>query len=248
MPNNVVDATALGAAAAAAGAAPHDLSIVGLFLQADIIVKAVMVILLLASFWSWAVIFDKVLRLRRLKRDAAKFEESFWSGGSLDDLYDRVGSHPLDPMSATFVSAMREWRRSVAKGLVTSSELRASLQSRVDRAMQVTIGREMERLERFMAYLATVGSVSPFVGLFGTVWGIMNSFQAIAATKNTSLAVVAPGIAESLFATALGLVAAIPAVVAYNKLATDFGRYGGKLDAFASEFSAILSRQLDEKA
>jgi len=249
MPNNVIDATALGGAAAAAAAAvPHDLSIVGLFLQADIIVKLVMAILLLASFWSWAVIFDKLLRLRRLKRDAGKFEESFWSGGSLDDLYDRVGSHPVDPMSATFASAMREWRRSVAKGLVSSTELRTSLQSRVDRAMQVTIGREMERLERFMAYLATVGSVSPFVGLFGTVWGIMNSFQAIAATKNTSLAVVAPGIAESLFATALGLVAAIPAVVAYNKLSTDFGRYGGKLDAFASEFSAILSRQLDEKA
>ena len=114
--------------------------------------------------------------------------------------------------------------------------------------MQVTLGREMERLEKFMPYLATVGSTAPFVGLFGTVWGIMNSFQAIAAQKNTSLAVVAPGIAEALFATALGLVAAIPAVVAYNKLSTDFGRYAGRLEAFANEFSAILSRQLDEKA
>src|SRR5690606_26128259 len=183
------------------GAVAHDLSILGLFLQADIVVKAVMVILLLASFWSWAVIFDKVMRLRRLKRETAQFEESFWSGGSLDDLYDRVGQRPVEPMSAIFAAAMREWRRSAAKGLIGSGQLRASLQDRIERVMDVTVGREMERLERFMAYLATVGSVAPFIGLFGTVWGIMNSFQAIAAQKNTSLAVVAPGIAEALFAT-----------------------------------------------
>lgn len=230
------------------GVVPHDLSILGLFLQADIVVKVVMLILLFASFWSWAVIFDKAMRLRRLRREAATFEESFWSGGSLDDLYDRVGQRPVDPMSAIFAAAMREWRRSAAKGLIGSGQLRASLQDRIERVMNVTVGREMERLEKFMAYLATVGSVAPFVGLFGTVWGIMNSFQAIAAQKNTSLAVVAPGIAEALFATALGLVAAIPAVVAYNKLSTDFGRYAGRLEAFSSEFSAILSRQLDEKA
>jgi len=242
MQGNPIDATAFG------GAASHDLSILGLFLQADIIVKVVMLILLLASFWSWAVIFDKLMRLRRLRRDATTFEESFWSGGSLDDLYDRIGSRPLDPMSAIFAAAMREWRRSAAKGLTNSNTLRASLQDRIERVMQVTVGREMERLERFMAYLATVGSTAPFVGLFGTVWGIMNSFQSIAASKNTSLAVVAPGIAEALFATALGLVAAIPAVIAYNKLSTDFGRYAGRLEAFSSEFSAILSRQLDEKA
>jgi biopolymer transport protein TolQ len=242
MEPNAVDAVNLG------GAIPHDLSIWGLFMSADIIVKAVMLILLGASFWSWAVIFDKLMRLRRLKREAGTFEESFWSGGSLDDLYDRIGNRPPDPMSAIFAAAMREWRRSAAKGLIASGTLRASLQDRIERVMQVTIGREMERLERFMAYLATVGSTAPFVGLFGTVWGIMNSFQAIAAQKNTSLAVVAPGIAEALFATALGLVAAIPAVVAYNKLSTDFGRYAGRLEAFSTEFSAILSRQLDEKA
>src|SRR6185437_2390837 len=155
---------------------------------------------------------------------------------------------PADPMSAIFASAMREWRRSAAKGLTGAANLRASLQDRIERVMAVTLGREMDRLERFMAYLATVGSTAPFVGLFGTVWGIMNSFQSIAAAKNTSLAVVAPGIAEALFATALGLVAAIPAVIAYNKLSTDFGRYAGRLEAFASEFGAILSRQLDEKA
>jgi biopolymer transport protein TolQ len=243
MQPNVVDTAALGGSAI-----PHDMSILGLFLSADIIVKCVMMILLLASFWSWAVIFDKVLRLRRLRREASSFEESFWSGGSLDDLYDRIGNRPPDPMSAIFAAAMREWRRSAAKGLIGQGALRTSLQDRVERVMQVTVGREMERLERFMAYLATVGSTAPFVGLFGTVWGIMNSFQAIAVQKNTSLAVVAPGIAEALFATALGLVAAIPAVVAYNKLSTDFGRYAGRLDAFSTEFGAILSRQLDEKA
>ena len=229
------------------GTVPSSLSIVDLFLQSDTIVKVVMFILLLASFWSWAVIFDKTLRLRRLRAAAASFEESFWSGGSLDDLFDRVGQRPLDPMSAVFTAAMREWRRSAAKGLLGTAVMRASLQQRIERVMNVTVGREMERVERFMSFLATVGSTAPFVGLFGTVWGIMDSFQSIAASKNTSLAVVAPGIAESLFATALGLVAAIPAVVAYNKLATDFSRYAGRLEAFSSEFSAILSRQLDER-
>lgn len=242
MPANPIDQLPLG------GTIAHDLSIISLFMQADLIVKIVLFLLLAASFWSWAVIFDKIMKLRRLRRDAENFEESFWSGGSLDDLYDRIGTRPLDPMSAVFAAAMREWRRSAAKGLIASTTMRASLQERIERVMQVTVGREMERLERFMPFLATVGSTSPFVGLFGTVWGIMNSFQSIAAAKNTSLAVVAPGIAESLFATALGLVAAIPAVVAFNKFSTDFGRYAGRLDAFSSEFSAILSRQLDEKS
>ena len=230
-----------------AGSVPHDLSIFGLFVESDAIVKVVMLILLLASFWSWAVIFDKVIRMRRLKNAASSFEESFWSGGSLDDLYERVGQRPPDPMTAVFSSAMREWRRSAAKGLLGTQIMRASLQQRIERVMSVTVGREMERVERFMAFLATVGSTAPFVGLFGTVWGIMDSFQSIAASKNTSLAVVAPGIAESLFATALGLVAAIPAVIAYNKLSNDFGRYAGRLEQFCSEFSAILSRQLDER-
>jgi biopolymer transport protein TolQ len=242
MQGNAVDAVSLG------GAAPHDLSIVTLIIQADLIVQIVLVLLMLASFWSWAVIFDKIMKVRRLRRDAESFEESFWSGGSLDDLYDRVGARPMDPMSAVFAAAMREWRRSAAKGLAASTALRANLQERIERVMHVTVNREMERLERFMPFLATVGSTAPFVGLFGTVWGIMNSFQSIAASKNTSLAVVAPGIAESLFATAIGLVAAIPAVIAFNKFSTDFGRYASKLEGFSTEFSAILSRQLDEKA
>ena len=241
MPPTPVDALPL------VGSVPHDLSITALFLQSDSVVKLVMLILLFASLWSWAVIFDKLIRLRRLRFSAANFEESFWSGGSLDDLYERLGQRPPDPMSAVFSAAMREWRRSAAKNLLGTPGMRTSLQQRVERVMNVTVGREMDRVERFMAYLATVGSTAPFVGLFGTVWGIMNSFQSIAASKNTSLAVVAPGIAESLFATALGLVAAIPAVIAYNKFATDFGRYAGRLEAFASEFSAILSRQLDER-
>jgi biopolymer transport protein TolQ len=242
MPTNPVEALPL------AGSAPHDLSIVSLFLQADTIVKAVLLMLLLASLWSWAIIFDKIAKIRRLRRDAESFEESFWSGGSLDDLFDRIGGRPVDPMSAVFAAAMREWRRSSARGLAATTALKTGLEERIERVMHVTVGREMDRLERFMSFLATVGSTAPFVGLFGTVWGIMNSFQSIAAAKNTSLAVVAPGIAESLFATALGLVAAIPAVIAYNKFSTDFGRYAGRLDAFATEFSAILSRQLDEKA
>jgi biopolymer transport protein TolQ len=229
------------------GTVSSSLSLVDLFLQSDSIVKLVLFILLAASFWSWAVIFDKSLRLRRLRQAAASFEETFWSGGSLDDLYDRVGQRPLDPMSAVFAAAMREWRRSAARGLLGTQTMRSSLQQRIERVMNVTVGREMDRVERFMAFLATVGSTAPFVGLFGTVWGIMNSFSSIAAAKNTSLAIVAPGIAESLFATALGLVAAIPAVIAYNKLSSDFGRYAGRLDAFATEFSAILSRQLDER-
>ncbi len=241
-PTTPVDAMALG------GSVPHDLSIVSLFLQADTIVKLVLLLLLVCSFWSWAVIFDKVSKLRRLHRDAERFEESFWSGGSLDQLYDHVGERPADPMSAVFAAAMREWRRSVAKGLIESTSMRANLKDRVERVMQITLGREMDRLERFMPFLATVGSTAPFVGLFGTVWGFLASFQSIAAVKNTSLAVVAPGIAEALFATALGLVAAIPAVVAYNKFSTDFGRYASRLSAFATEFSAILSRQLDEKS
>jgi biopolymer transport protein TolQ len=230
------------------GASLVNFSIWHLFVNADVIGKAVLVMLVLASFWCWAIIFEKWLRLRRLNRQADNFEDTFWSGGSLDDLYDRVGAKPGDPMSAMFAAAMREWRRSAAKGLAGANEMRANLQQRIDRVMQVTMGREMERNERYMTFLASVGSTAPFIGLFGTVWGIMNSFQAIGASRNTSLAVVAPGISEALFATALGLVAAVPAVIAYNKLSTDLGRYVGRLEAFGSEFSAILSRQLDEKA
>lgn len=231
--------------AALAGSISHDMSIWGLFLQADIIVKIVMIMLILASFWCWAIIFEKIMRMRRLSAQADEFEEAFWSGGSLEDLYDRINGRPGNPMAAIFTAAMREWRRSVAKGLADAAQ-KAGISQRIDRVMQVTLGREMEGLERHMTFLASVGSTAPFIGLFGTVWGIMNSFQAIASSKDTSLAVVAPGIAEALFATALGLVAAIPAVVAYNKISNDLGRYAARLESFSGEFSAILSRQFDE--
>jgi biopolymer transport protein TolQ len=243
MEQGIVDAAVLAGSTGA-----NDLSILSLFLRAHWVVKLVMVALIFASIWTWAIIINKMWRLRRLATRAIRFEDAFWSGGSLDDLYERVGQRPVDPMTAVFSSAMREWRRSAAKGLVQQPSARAGLQARIDRVMQVTLGREMDRLERYMIFLASVGSTAPFIGLFGTVWGIMNSFQAIAVTKQTSLAVVAPGIAEALFATALGLVAAIPAVVAYNKISNDLGRYGGRLEAFAVEFSAILSRQLEEGA
>jgi biopolymer transport protein TolQ len=223
-----------------------NLTIWNLFISAHWVVKVVMIILLLASIWCWAIIFDKVWRMRRLHQDAARFEDDFWSGGSLDDLYERIGQRPTDPMSAVFSAAMREWRRSASRGVAFSDYGRAGLRDRIERVMQITVAREIERLERYMTFLASVGSTAPFVGLFGTVWGIMTSFQSIAITKQTSLAVVAPGIAEALFATALGLVAAIPAVVAYNKLSNDLGRYAGRLEAFAGEFSAILSRQIEE--
>ena len=239
MENQAVDTLAL------AGSVNYDMTIWGLFLEADIVVKLVLILLLVASFWTWAVIFEKVIRMRRLRGYAERFEEAFWSGGSLDDLYDEIDREPQDPMSSIFVSAMREWHRSADRG--SSALTKASLQQRIERVMQITLGREMERLERHMIFLASVGSSAPFVGLFGTVWGIMNSFTSIAASENTSLAVVAPGIAEALFATALGLVAAIPAVIGFNKLSGDLGRYAGRLEAFAGEFGAIMSRQLDER-
>jgi biopolymer transport protein TolQ len=223
----------------------HDITMLGLFLQADWVVKSVMLMLLFASVWCWAIIIEKLMRIRKMNAQADAFEDAFWSGGSLDALYDRVGQQPDDPMAATFAAGMREWRHAADRGI--GGSIKASLQQRVERVMSVTIGREMARAERYMTFLASVGSVAPFIGLFGTVWGIINSFTAIANTNNTSLAVVAPGIAEALFATAIGLVAAIPAVVAYNKFTNDLTRYADRLDAFAGEFVAILSRYLEEK-
>ena len=226
----------------------RDLTLLGLVAQADIVVKAVMILLVLASVWCWAIIFDKVFRVRRLRSRANAFEENFWSGGSLEDLYDRIGGSPKEPMSAVFAAAMKEWRLAVDRGLPKDGHMRAGLQQRIERVMQVAQTREMSRLERHMAFLASVGSTAPFIGLFGTVWGIMNSFTAIAEEANTSLTVVAPGIAEALFATALGLFAAIPATAAYNKFASDLGKYGERLDNFADEFGAILSRYLEDRS
>jgi len=226
-----------------AGTISHDLSIIGLFLQSDAIVKLVMLILLLASFWSWAVIFDKVMRIRRLRQAASSFEETFWSGRSLDELYARYAERSDQPFTTVFVAALREWKRSFEGGTPRETQL-ASVRERVEKVMSISIQREVEKIERGLGYLATVGATAPFVGLFGTVWGIMTAFQAIAARQDTTLAVVAPGIADALFATALGLVAAIPAVVAYNRFAHDVNRLAIRFDSFMEEFSNILQRQM----
>jgi biopolymer transport protein TolQ len=227
------------------GAAPQitGTSFLELFLSAHIVVQIVMVGLLLASVWSWAIIIEKIFTFRRARREADRFEQLFWSGQSLEELYASLARDRTQSMAALFVAAMREWKRSV------EGNIRAlgGIQLRVEKVMDVTISREMERLDRRLLFLATVGSTAPFIGLFGTVWGIMSSFQAIAASKNTSLAVVAPGIAEALFATALGLLAAIPAVMAYNKFSADSARLAQRLEAFADEFAAIVSRQIDTR-
>ncbi len=229
--------TAVGIAGSKAGP-----SIIGLFLEADIIVKVVMFLLVLASIWCWAVIFDKGFRLARLKHKTGAFERSFWSGAPLDELYRRLGKRADHPMALMFATAMDEWREA---GRVNEAEGRRGLVERVGRVMSVTLDREILALEHHLPSLATIGATAPFVGLFGTVWGIMNSFTSIAATKNTTLAVVAPGIAEALFATALGLLAAIPAVIAYNKLSVDLDRYADRLQSFADEFAVVVSRELD---
>jgi len=238
-PSNAVDAVAAGTSF------DGNLSVIALFMHADLIVKAVAMILVFASVWSWAIIFEKKATLGKLNRRANKFEDAFWSGEPLDKLYQRIKKSPHDPLLKTFSAGMEEWQNTVSGGVPDRDNLQASLRQRVERAMSVAISREMVRLERGMTFLATVGSTAPFIGLFGTVWGIMNSFNSIAHSNNTSLAVVAPGISEALFVTALGLVAAIPAVIAYNGYSSKLDKYAGRLDAFVNEFSAILSRHLE---
>ncbi len=222
-------------------------SIVTMFLHADPLVKTVMAVLLLASLWSWSIIINKALALSSLRRRATKFEKIFWSGQSLDELFAQFASRNDHPLAAVFVSGVREWRRGFEHGAPRESAV-AGIKDRVDKAMSVTISRETDAIEGNIGFLATVANTAPFVGLFGTVWGIMNSFAAIAARHDTTLSVVAPGIAEALFATAMGLLAAIPAAIFYNRYVGEIGRYTNRLDAFADELSAILSRQLDEKA
>jgi biopolymer transport protein TolQ len=221
-----------------------DVSLFSLFWQAHWVVKSVMIGLLICSIWVWAIAIDKLVLYTRTRRAMDRFEQAFWSGQSLEELYRSMASRPTHSMAALFVAAMREWKRSFEG----STRSFAGLQMRIEKVMDVTIAREVERLERRLLVLATVGSAGPFVGLFGTVWGIMNSFQSIAASKNTSLAVVAPGIAEALFATAIGLVAAIPATIFYNKFVSEVNRQAQRLEGFADEFAAILSRQIDERA
>jgi biopolymer transport protein TolQ len=222
-------------------AAGTDFSFFALFLNAHIVVKLVILGLVAASVWGWSIIIEKTFLFARTRQETDEFEKLFWSGQSLDELYTLLATRRVSSMGALFTAAMREWRRSIE----TTPRPLAGVQQRIERVMDVTISREMERLERRLLFLATVGATAPFVGLFGTVWGIMSSFQAIAALKNSSLDVVAPGIAEALFATALGLLAAIPAVIFYNKFSSEAGRFSQRFEGFCDEFLAIVSRQLD---
>ncbi len=218
-----------------------DFTLWGMFAHATIPVQFVMIILLIASVWCWAVIVDKWVQYRKARAEARVFDEAFWSGNPLDELFDKIGATPKGQSEKIFASGMLEWRRSHRQdgGLI------AGATSRIDRNMDVAIAKETESLQRGLTVLATVGSAAPFIGLFGTVIGIMNAFIEIAEQQNTNLAVVAPGIAEALFATGLGLFAAIPAVIFYNKLSADADRIVSGYEAFADEFATILSRQLD---
>lgn len=224
-----------------AAAGEIDFSILALFWRATLVVKIVMLMLIAASFWSWAIIIQKFINYRKARSEGEMFEEAFWSGQPLDQIYDRVGQKPRSAIEKIFAAGMSEWKRSHR----SDGGLMAGAQARIDRAMNVAIGRESDTLMGGLTFLATVGSISPFVGLFGTVWGIKHAFEEIAIQQSTNLAVVAPGIAEALLATALGLLAAIPAVIFYNKLSGDGEKIVAGHETFADEFSMILSRQLD---
>ena len=222
-----------------------DFSIWGIVSRADPVAKVVIALLTVASIWSWAIIFEKIIALRAVNARSDKFEDRFWSGGSVDSLFDEVGRRPNSPMAALFAAAMREWRQSTTPDHTGQQTILGGVKERIERVMHVTLGREMARLQRNVGFLATVGATAPFIGLFGTVWGIMSAFQGIALQKNTNLATVAPGISEALFATALGLLAAIPAVIGYNRFAGELDRYAYRLEGFTGEFTAIVSRQLE---
>jgi biopolymer transport protein TolQ len=224
-------------------AATHDVTLWGLFMQAGLVVKLVMLGLVAASVWTWAIIVEKARAYRRARQELDGFEDVFWSGQSLEELYRSLSDQKTTGMGAIFVAAMREWKKSFERG----ARQPLGLQMRIDKAMDVTLSRESDRLDSQLGFLASIGSAAPFIGLFGTVVGIMTSFQAIAGSQSTNLAVVAPGIAEALLATAMGLLAAIPATIAYNKLSSDSAKITARMESFADEFSAILSRQIDEK-
>ena len=224
-----------------------DFSMLSLFLRADLVVKSVIIILILASIYSWSIIVSKLIRINRLKKLNQEFDEIFWSGNSFEDLYETLNYNQYDPKSNIFCSAISEWRKSNKD--VESLQVNGlnSLKERMLRSMQVSFNKESEKIEKNLTFLATAGSTAPFIGLFGTVWGIMNSFKSIAIAQNTNLSVVAPGIAEALFATALGLFVAIPAVVAYNKITSDLSKYFISLESFIDEFTTIFFRQLENK-
>jgi biopolymer transport protein TolQ len=230
----------------AAALSPDSFSAIALFMRADWVVKAVMIGLAAASLWSWAVIFDKSVRLTKLNREADRFEDQVASGRSLEDVAAEAGERPTHALPRMLQAALKEWRDARAKNQASDAQA-AFLIQRIDRVLDTTIARETLDAEKGLSSLAIVATASPFVGLFGTVYGIMQSFQAIALEKNTSLAVVAPSIAEALFATAIGLVAAIPAYIAYNKFSSDAGRYGARLEHFADDLSTAIQRRLSER-
>jgi biopolymer transport protein TolQ len=226
---------------------PESFDAIHLFMRADWVVKSVMVGLAFASLWSWTIIIDKLFRLGRLNREADRFETAVASGRSLEDVAAEAGEHPRHALPRMLQGALKEWRDARQKGLHGESQV-AFLIQRIDRHLDATIARESARVEAGLGALAIVATASPFIGLFGTVWGIMQAFQAIAIQKNTSLAVVAPSIAEALFATAIGLVAAIPAYIAFNAFSTAVGKYSGRLEGFADDLSTAIQRRLAEKA
>ena len=212
-------------------ASSTDFSLINLFLRADIIVKSVIIILIGCSIYSWAIIIEKIRLFKKINISSAEFEEKFWKSKSAESFYNNIPSNIEDPMALVFKASMES-------ALKTRSKIQ--LNERLNNMLQINIEKEMEKIEKSYTFLATVGSTAPFIGLFGTVWGIMNSFQSIAISRNTSLAIVAPGIAEALFATALGLLAAIPAVVAYNKFNSDSKKYTQKLENFPKRFLTII--------
>jgi biopolymer transport protein TolQ len=224
-----------------------DFSLLSLFLRADFIVKSVIIILIISSVYSWTIIIGKLIKINRLKQLDKEFDEIFWSGNSFEDLYETFNHNQNDSKTKIFCSAIEEWRKSNRE--VSTLDLNGlnSLKERMSRSMQVTFNKESEIIEKNLTFLATAGSTAPFIGLFGTVWGIMNSFKSIAIAQNTNLSVVAPGIAEALFATALGLFVAIPAVVAYNRITNDLSKYFISMETFMDEFTTIFFRQLEEK-
>ena len=236
---------AVGATDMAGNIAQTDMSAWGMFLQADFVVKAVMISLMMASIWTWAIIFDKTMRFKMIKQRSTKFESDFWAAEALDGFYEKVKRRASHPYAVVFMAAMEEWFRSNGKSGTRMRLSGAGLKERIGQIMGVARNRELDELEKGLGFLATVGSSAPFIGLFGTVWGIMNSFQNIAVSKNTSLAVVAPGIAEALLATAIGLFAAIPAVIAYNRFNGELNKLAGRMEDFSVEFEALLSRQTE---
>ncbi len=239
MENNIIESVDLATQAI-------DFSLISLFFRADIVVKLVIIILALSSIWSWTIILSKVLRVKKLKALSREFEELFWSGNSLEDLFDTVKEGSYDPKVNIFCAGMEEWKKSKRKIKYSNPNSINSLKDRMTRSMNTCYSREMESIEKNLTFLATAGSTAPFIGLFGTVWGIMNSFQAIAVAQNTNLAVVAPGIAEALFATALGLFVAIPSVVAFNSISSEINKFSLTLEDFMNEFTTIFFRQLEQ--